>query len=291
MTEVNQPLPNLSNIVSKVKTRASAKQRPAEAPLICDNSVVPQIIIQDTELKPLTPLISDKTLVPEIIQDTILEPVTADTKTDLKFSVNTTEKNNSDPILSGGLDLFEESNRSNQPEEADKIEEDCSMRSISSNRSDIDHESSTLTLVSDPALHTSEVDSLPDIVNDLMSINLPGENVLFEKKIEEEKKEVRIVSVDDTISCFSHEGLIEELSDLEIKDQLVAGEPHLDPSRFVSYPDDLRPSFRLPQRLTSRRSTVFLQSSLCCCHASRERRESGSDNGGLSWLFCCFRTK
>ena len=101
-------------------------------------------------------------------------------------------------------------------------------------------------------------------------------------------KEVRIVSVDDTISCFSHEGLIEELSDQEIKDQL-AGEPHLDPSRFVSYPDDLRPSFRLPQRLTSRRSTVFLQSSLCCCQASRERREPGSDYGGLSWLFCCFR--
>ena len=289
MIEVNQPLPNLSNIVSKVKTRASAKQRPTEAPLICDNSVVPQIIIQDMELQPLTPLISDKTLVPEIIQDKILEPVNADTKTDLKFSVNTTEKNNSDPILSGGLDLFEESSRSDQTEEADKIEEDCSMRSISSNRSDIDHESSTLTLVSDPALHPREVDSLPDLVNDLMSINLPGENVLFEKKIEDEK-EVRIVSVDDTISCFSHEGLIEELSDLEIKDQL-AGEPHLDPSRFVSYPDDLRPSFRLPQRLTSRRSTVFLQSSLCCCQASRERRESGSDYGGLSWLFCCFRTK
>ena len=241
------------------------------------------------ELQPLTPLISDKTLVPEIIQDKILEPVNADTKTDLKFSVNTTGKNNSDPILSGGLDLFDESSRSDQTKEADKIEEDCSMRSISSNRSDIDHESSTLTLVSDPALHPSEVDSLPDLVNDLMSINLPGENVLFEKKIEEEK-EVRIVSVDDTISCFSHEGLIEELSDLEIKDQL-AGEPHLDPSRFVSYPDDLRPSFRLPQRLTSRRSTVFLQSSLCCCQASRERREPGSDYGGLSWLFCCFRTK
>ena len=127
---------------------------------------------------------------------------------------------------------------------------------------------------------------------DRTSDNPPGENLssrVSEKQIEEEKKEVKISSVADTISdALSDQVLIEDLSDLEITDP----RPPIDPSRFVAYPDDLRPSFRLPQRLTSRRSTVFLQSSLCCCQASRERRDSGSDKrGGLGWIFCCFRNK
>ena len=32
----------------------------------------------------------------------------------------------------------------------------------------------------------------------------------------------------------------------------------------MNYPEDLRPSYRLPQRLTSRRSTAFFYSSICC---------------------------
>lgn len=289
MIEVNQPLPNLSNVVSKVKSRSSADERPRKAPVICDNIVVPQIIIQDTDLEPLTPLISDNIIVPENLQDTLSEPITAEKEADLKFSVSKTG-NNSNPVFSGGLDLFEEFSWSYKPEQADKIEENCSIN----NNSDIVNESSELNLVTDHVAHQSEVDSLPNLVNspmvDRTSYNLPGENDssrLFTKQIEEEKKEVKIVGVEDTISdSFSEDLLLEDLSNIEITEKIVAeSQPHIDPSRFVSYPDDLRPSFRLPQRLTSRRSTVFLQSSLCCCQASRENRR------GLSWIFSCFRTK
>ena len=293
---MNQPLPNLSNVVSKVKSQASANQRPRAGPPISDNIVVPQVIIQHADLEPSTPLI------PEVIQEPFLEPFTRERETVLEFSSDKTG-NNSDQILSDGLDLFEESSpstsRSNNPEEADKFEEDCVSVS---NISDIEPESSTLTLVSDPAPHPGERDHvdwcLPNLVNNPMfhgtSDSLPGENVssrLAEKQNEEEKKEVKIVNVEDTISySFSDQFLMEDLSDIELKDA-PASQPHIDPSRFVSYPDDLRPSLRLPQRLTSRRSTVFLQSSLCCCQGSRERRDSGSDNTGLSWIFCCLRTK
>ena len=38
----------------------------------------------------------------------------------------------------------------------------------------------------------------------------------------------------------------------------------IDPATFVNYPKDQRPSFRLPQRMTSRRSTIFPTPSLCC---------------------------
>ena len=293
--EVNQPLPNLSNVVSKVKSRTSANQRPR------DNIIVPQVIIQDTDLEPLTPLISDNIIIPEIKQeDTHLEPLTVEKETCLKFPENKTGNNLDQIILSEGLDLFEESSssrsssrRSNEiTEHADKIEEE---RVSLSNISDIEDESSTLTLVSDPLpppRESCELDCLPNLVNDPMldrtTDNLAGENVtsrLSEKQIAEEKKEVKIVSVEDTISdCFSDQVLIEDVSDLHQPETI-------DPSRYVSYPSDLRPSHRLPQRLTSRRSTVFLQSSLCCCPGSRERRDSDSDNRGISWIFCCFRTK
>ena len=37
----------------------------------------------------------------------------------------------------------------------------------------------------------------------------------------------------------------------------------IDPATYVNYPEDQRPSFRLPQRMTSRHSTIFPATTLC----------------------------
>ena len=46
-----------------------------------------------------------------------------------------------------------------------------------------------------------------------------------------------------------------------------SSESDVDTSVYVNYPEDLRPSRRLPQRLTSRRSTTLLPASLLCTGA------------------------
>ena len=46
-----------------------------------------------------------------------------------------------------------------------------------------------------------------------------------------------------------------------------SSESDVDTSCYVNYPEDLRPSRRLPQRLTSRRSTTLLPASLLCTGA------------------------
>ena len=73
-----------------------------------------------------------------------------------------------------------------------------------------------------------------------------------------------------------------------------------DTSMFVNFPDDLRPSCRLPQRLTSRRSTAFFYSSACCgdlrdiscCTNSSDFKEDVENikpKGCWSWLGPRFR--
>ena len=55
-----------------------------------------------------------------------------------------------------------------------------------------------------------------------------------------------------------------------------SSEADTDPGCYVNFPDDLRPSHRLPQRLTSRRSTALFPPSLCCT-------EAGGEDLGQSW--------
>ena len=43
----------------------------------------------------------------------------------------------------------------------------------------------------------------------------------------------------------------------------------IDPAAYINYPEDQRPSFRLPQRMTSRRSTIFPTPTLCCISTPR----------------------
>jgi hypothetical protein len=43
----------------------------------------------------------------------------------------------------------------------------------------------------------------------------------------------------------------------------------IDPAENVNYPHDQRPSFRLPKRMTSCRSTIFQTPTLCCIGMTR----------------------
>ena len=69
----------------------------------------------------------------------------------------------------------------------------------------------------------------------------------------------------------------------------LSSDSEVDTSCYVNYPDDLRPSHRLPQRLTSRRSTTLLPPSLLCTGAdlghdwSLEQDKRGH-GGCWSWL-------
>ena len=53
-------------------------------------------------------------------------------------------------------------------------------------------------------------------------------------------------------------------SECEDLDEECESEMTEDVTKYVNFPEDLRPSYRLPQRLTSRRSTAFFSSSTCC---------------------------
>ena len=114
------------------------------------------------------------------------------------------------------------------------------------------------------------------------------ENLVATKNASQSEKNctVPLASSGDEINDNEHD----EITDHESDDKSdVSSEFEVDTSCYVNYPDDLRPSVRLPQRLTSRRSTVLLSASLLCTGADTDQdwdleREKRGHRGCWNWL-------
>ena len=190
-----------------------------------------------------------------------------------------------DEISLEGLSLFDE------PSLEDKVEdESCQSDVVSLNPGDSQPE----TKWEDNPDQTLELNA-ENISESLSNKSVMQE--LSDNDINDDELEVKVnkmVSIESGSDCFSDQIVREDLAERRWEDRgvscpgssLEGSRSELDPGRFVSYPEDMRPSYRLPQRLTSRRSTMFLQRSLCCCQRTREVE---SDGWGWTSLFCCLR--
>ena len=218
------------------------------------------------------------------------------------------EKHNNDDnkMLIGGPNLHEESLTCTHEQPAG-VEEEEDRSGAGSVESHVESPHFNTVVTSEPqpkTLPNLENNSKLDTKIELNEANI-SQNVVIDNLSDSDIQDGNLikmrknVSIDTVSECFSDQIVIEDLSVIEKKDNRemssqadspAESETELDPSRFVSYPDDLRPSYRLPQRLTSRRSTMFLQSSLCCCQRTRERRDT-EDRGCWTSIFCCLRIK
>ena len=214
------------------------------------------------------------------------------------------EKHNNDDnkMLIGGPNLHEESLTCTHEQPAG-VEEEEGRSGAGSVESHVESPHFNTVVTSEPQPKTlpniennSKLDKKIEINEGNISENVVVDD-LSDSDIQERNliKMRKNVSIDTVSECFSDQIVIEDLSVIEKKHNREMSSPadsetELDPSRFVSYPDDLRPSYRLPQRLTSRRSTMFLQSSLCCCQRTRERRDT-EERGCWTSIFCCLRIK